>query len=97
VDAWDQAVNDVVGFACAQFQEGISPREVREAVEEILETAQETFAELGHFCAASSCRCRAETLVSLRAYVEAKVLAMNSLDAQIFAMQRLNEYLDKRS
>jgi hypothetical protein len=94
-DAWDQAVDDVVGFVCAKFT--LDPSEVRKAIEEVLQAAQEGFKKLGHFCPENYCRCRAEMLVQVRAFVEAKVLAINSVDAQVFAVERFNQYLDERN
>jgi hypothetical protein len=95
---WTQAIEDVIGLLCSRPNEyDPDPQEIRQALEEVLQTAQETFDRLGHFCSSSACRCRSQTLVSMRAFVEARVLGINSVDAQIFAMDRLNEYLNARS
>lgn len=102
-DAWTQAVEDVIGFACAQVSQAdpksncLDPQEIRQAVEEVLPAAKETFNRMGHFCSASECRCRAETIVQIRSFVEAKILNINSVDAQVYAVSRFNEYLDGRS
>jgi hypothetical protein len=96
-DAWSQAVDDVVAFTCSRPEDyNPDPKEVRQALEEVLSAAQETFDALGHFCKESKCRCRPHTLISMRAFVEARVLGIESIDAQIYAMERLSEYLDGR-